>query len=283
MRLLNKAAVLGAACLVLSACVTTQDAPTAKEMPVTREKGAEAQALANMPEVRVFKRKVAVGRFSNETMYGRAFLKKNMRDPMGRKALDMLSARLVESGQFLVFEREDLNVLKDEQKILKVDDGGLIGVDAVILGSITEFGRKTVGQGGFLSASKKQVAHAKVEIRLADPKTGHVFFSASGQGEANNESSDIMGYGSYSQYDATLNDKAIGAAVTDVMDALVRKLTERPWRTDILKASGSRVFISGGERQGLRLGDELSVMTEGEKIKSAQTGFTITLPGAEVA
>ena len=123
-----------------------------------------------------------------------------------------------------------------------------------------------------------QTARAKVEIRLADAKTGYVFFVATGTGEASTESGEVAGFGSKADYDATLNDRAIAAAITDVQNALIAKLEERPWRTDILKMSGTQVYLSGGARQGLRVGDTLSVMRQGEIIKSEQSGFPITLP-----
>ncbi|MGE4527971.1 MAG: CsgG/HfaB family protein [Rhodospirillaceae bacterium] len=273
-------AVVGLATLV-AACASPETAPKPVEPPVTRSAAAAAQAAALAPQAKVLKRKIAIGRFSNETRYGRTFLRDGDTDPLGKQASDMLANRLVESGSFLVFERPDIDKLKREQAI--GGGGDLIGVDTLILGSVTEFGRSTIGQSGFFSATKRQLAHAKVEIRLADPRTGYVFFSATGQGEATNEAADVMGFGSRADYDATLNDKAIGAAVSDVMNSLVTKLTERPWRTDILKVSGNQVFISGGARQGLKVGDALSVMREGEKVKSAQTGFTITLPATPVA
>ncbi|WP_337996648.1 CsgG/HfaB family protein [Oleispirillum naphthae] len=273
-------AVAGLATLV-AACASPETVPKPVEPPVARSAAAAAQAAALAPQAKVLKRKIAIGRFSNETRYGRTFLRDGDTDPLGKQASDMLANRLVESGSFLVFERPDIDKLKREQAI--GGGGDLIGVDTLILGSVTEFGRSTVGQSGFFSATKRQVAHAKVEIRLADPRTGYVFFSATGQGEATSEAADVMGFGSRADYDATLNDKAIGAAVSDVMNGLVTKLTERPWRTDILKVAGDRVFISGGARQGLKVGDSLAVMREGEKVKSAQTGFTITLPASPVA
>lgn len=67
------------------------------------------------------------------------------------------------------------------------------------------------------------------------------------------------------------------------MNSLVSKLTEKPWRTDILKIQGTKLYISGGERQGLKVGDKLLVMQEGDKVKSGQTGFTITLPANKLA
>ena len=94
-----------------------------------------------------------------------------------------MSKALTETGAYLVFERPDINRVVAESKFVE-SKLNLIGVDALIVGSLTEFGRKTVGESGFVSASKRQVAFAKVDIRLVDTTTGHVFFATSGAGEA---------------------------------------------------------------------------------------------------
>lgn len=73
----------------------------------------------------------------------------------------MLSTRLVQTHQFLAFERPDLNKIQAEQLYIK--DSSLIVVDALVIGSGTEFGRSTTGKSGFLSATKIQTAHAKKE------------------------------------------------------------------------------------------------------------------------
>ena len=169
----------------------------------------------------------------------------------------------------------------DEQKRSGMT-AGLIGVDTLILGSVTEFGRSTTGKSGFLSATKIQTARAKVEVRLVDARSGQAFFSASGTGEASTESGEVAGYGSRADYDASLNDRAIAAAISDVQSALITKLEERQWRTDILKSDGRQVFMSGGEKQGIKIGDTFAIVREGEKVTSAQSGFQITLPGTTV-
>lgn len=188
--------------------------------------------------------------------------------------------RLVESGRFLVFERPDLGRIEREQAFL--NDANLVGVDALIMGSVTEFGRSVEGKRGFFSSTKKQVAHAKVEVRLVDPRTGHAFFSASGSGEATTEAGEIAGFGSKASYDGSLNDKVFSAAVSDLMNGLVSKLEARTWRTDILDIQQGQMFITGGARQGISVGDTFAVMREGKTIKSQQTGFEVTLPGTKV-
>jgi len=268
---------LSALALTLTACATPAPAPKAVVAPVTAAQQIQPELAA-----KVLKRKVAVGRFTNETRYGKALLSGDQLDPLGKQTSDMLSARLVQSGKFLVFERPDIAVVQKELW-QQGKQGNLVGVDALIIGSLTEFGRTTEGESGFFSNTKKQVARAKVEIRLVDVTTGQAFFSASGSGEAAVENGTVMGFGDRAAYDQTLNDKAIGAAISDVMDRLVSKLSERPWHSDILKINGAQVFISGGERQGLRAGDRLSVMKQGDTVRSAQTGFDIALPPSRVA
>jgi curli biogenesis system outer membrane secretion channel CsgG len=240
-----------------------------------------AQQAAQAPAAPRYKRKVAIGRFTNETTYGRSLLNDEQLDRIGKQASDMLASRLVMSGQFLVLERPDLAKIEKEQGLARV--AGLVGADTLIMGSVTEFGRSVGGKVGFLSATKVQLAKAKVDVRLVDVQTGHAYFSATGAGEASTEVGEVAGFGSQSEYDATLNDRAIAAAISDVIDRLVSKLGDRPWRTDILQVQGDQVFVSGGKSQGLRPGDELAVMRAGQTVKSAQSGFDIQLPPAQVA
>src|SRR5512137_325945 len=267
--------------LLLSACATPSQRPVTTESPVPQAAQVKAQAAAAQPAAPRYKRKVAIGRFTNETNYGRSLLNDAELDRIGKQASDMLASRLVKSGQFIVLERPDLTKVQREQAL--GGSGGLVGADTLIMGSVTEFGRSVSGKTGFLSSTKMQTAKAKVDIRLVDVKTGLAYFSAQGAGEASVEVGEVAGFGSRSEYDATLNDRAIAAAISDVIDRLVAKLTDRPWRTDILEVQGNQVFVSGGKRQGLRVGDDLVVMASGQVIKSAQSGFDVTLPPTQVA
>lgn len=90
------------------------------------------------------KRKVAIGRFSNEAQYAKGILYDKENDPMGKQTLDILFSKLAASGKFLLLERRDLASLisensKEGEKMTSID------VDYIIIGSITEFGRKKRG------------------------------------------------------------------------------------------------------------------------------------------
>ena len=265
----------------LSACATVSPPAERTESPVPAATQRAAQEQGQMPAGHRYKLKIAVGRFTNETNYGRSLLTDAELDRIGKQASDMLVSRLVQSGQFLVLERTDLGKVEREQELSGV--AGLVGADTLVIGSLTEFGRSVGGKTGFLSSTKVQTARAKVDVRLVDVRTGHAYFSAMGAGEASTESGEIAGFGSQAAYDATLNDRAIGAAVSSVTAKLVEELGERRWRTDILEANRGQIFISGGKSQGLRPGDVLFVMRSGATVKSKQTGFDVTLPPQQVA
>jgi curli biogenesis system outer membrane secretion channel CsgG len=255
--------------LVIAGCATVSNPPRVIELPTNTSAAIQQAQQASVPKQKVFKRKVAIGRFTNETRYGKTFLRDGEMDPLGKQASDMLSTRLVDSGQFVVFERPDIAKLEREAAISGPTK--LVGVDTLILGSVTEFGRTTQGTTGFLSQTKTQVARAKVELRLVNAKTGQVYFSATGAGSASTESGSIAGYGS------------IGAAISEVQNSLIQKLKEKPWRTDILSVQDGAVFISGAARQGIQIGDTLAVYRKGKTVTSAQSGFDIELPATLVA
>lgn len=279
-----RAAILSFIALAAAGCATTERElePTESESASRAEQqAAQAEYVEATPVAPTLKRKIAIGRFTNETRYGRTFFRDGDYDPLGKQAADMLLARLVDTQRFMVFERSDLSKLEREQNL--TGESNLVGVETLILGSVTEFGRSTTGKTGFLSGTKLQTARAVVEIRLVDSKTAYSFFSAKGEGEASLESGDIAGFGSKAEYDATLNDKAIAAAVSDVMEELINELEGRAWTTDILSIEDALVYISGGERQGLQKGDRLVVMQPGKVIRSQQTGFDIDLPATKVA
>lgn len=251
------------------------------EGPVSQQAQLQAQQAIQLPPIKGYKRKIVIGRFSNETNYGRALLSDTEYEHMGKQASDMLATRLIQSKRFIVLERPDLKAVEVEQGISQQKD--LIGADTIIFGSVTQFGRTLSGRNGFLSSVAKQTAKATVDVRLVDVKTGQAFFSTTGTGEASTENGETAGFGNAAAYDSTLNDNAIGASISDLINNIIVSLENRPWRTDVLKVDGNQVYISGGKSQGIKVGDTLLIMKKNEAIKSKQSGFTIDLPPQKIA
>lgn len=228
------------------------------------------------------KRKVAIGRFSNETQYSKSVFYDKDNDPMGKQASDILSTKLAASEKFVLIERQDYDKIVSELNT----GGGLsqkIGADFLVIGSITEFGRKTIGTQKVFSNSKEQIVEAAVSIRLVDVSTGIIIFSGEAKGEAATEDKRVMGFGKTADYDATLSDKAISAAITKLVENIINKCLNNPWKAYILSVDNGTYIISGGKTQGIETGNLFSVFEKGKKVKNPQTGLNIELPGKVVA
>lgn len=276
--------VVMALAIGLSGCAIQTPPIEQKEspQPLVTQKYAQQAITSQAPATPILKRKIALGRITNETNYGQSLLRDRHDDPLGKQVTDLMSKALTESGAYLVFERPDIGRIQAEGSLTNAKIN-LIGVDALIIGSLTEFGRKTLGETGFASASKRQVAFAKVDVRVVDVNTGHVFFATSGAGEASTETASTFGFGSQAGYDGTLNDSAIRQAVAGAVSKLSAEMSSRPWQTYILKADGNRVFLGGGKSQGIKPGMQFAIQTQGEQVKSPQTGALVTLPGQVIA
>lgn len=232
-------------------------------------------SLVSFGQDRTLKRKVAIGRFTNETTYAKGIFYNKENDPIGKQALDILSAKLAASGKFILLEREDLNLLVAEAG----ENMQKIGADFIILGSVTEFGRKNEGNNGVFTDTKTQTVEAGVSIRLVDVNSGLIIYSDEAKGFAETTSQQTLGIGGTAGFDATLSDKAISAAMSQLVENIVNKCMDVPWRAYVLSLDKQEIIMSGGPTQGLKVGDQLKVYKKGKSVVNPQTGMKIELPG----
>lgn len=152
----------------------------------------------------------------------------------------------------------------------------------MIIGSITEFGRKNTGKNRVFSSEKTQTVEAAVAIRLVDVASGLIIYSDEAKGSAQLTTKTTMGVGGQASYDATLSDKAISEAIGQLVENIINKCTNNPWKTYFISYENEAVLIAGGKSQGIKEGMTFSIMTKGKKVKNPQTGILITLPGKRV-
>ena len=227
---------------------------------------------------KTIKRKVAIGRFSNETQYAKGLFYDKENDPMRKQSLDILSSKLAASEKFILLEREDLDILVKEAG----DEMNKIGADYIILGSITEFGRKNEGNQKVFSSTKTQTVEAGVSIRLVEAATGLIIYSDEAKGSADIQTKKVLGFGTSAGYDATLSDKAISAALSQLVDNIITKCMDKPWRSFVLSVEDGAYVISGGASQGLAAGDKFNLYKKGKVVKNPQTGMNVELPGTKI-
>lgn len=264
--------------IVLSGCSTINNNIVKVEKPTK----IQAKVIVKKQEP-VLKRKVAIARFGNEAQYAKSNLFGLSNNYNAEKqATDILSTKLTQSGKFILLERNDLEKINKELDYQNLKSMK-IGADYLIVGSVTEFGRKNMSDTGVFVRTKIQTAYAKVSIRLIDVKTGQIIFAQEGSGEAKSEAGTSFGVGKHVGYDSTLNDKAISAAISSVVNGVMQNMLNKPWRSYVLSSEANSVLIAGGVKQGVKVGDKFSVYKKGKKIKNPQTGMLIELPGQKIA
>ncbi len=200
---------------------------------------------------------------------------------VGGQAADALASHLIKSDEFVVLERQNMKELESENA-LQGRESQFVGVSAMIFGAVTELGNKTEWVDAGLSKTKVQTAHAKVTIRLVDPKTGVAFFSEFGEADAKNQASQTLGFGGKSDYDATLTDKAVNAAIAKLVGNIMNSLHSLPWKAPILDVQDGAIMVGAGKQTGLKTGDVLQIYKPGKQVKNKATGAMVELPGKVV-
>lgn len=174
---------------------------------------------------------IGIARFNNESVYGSGLFTDASGDRIGKQAADLLARHLTATQRFNVVERQDLGKLETEAELMGINKDkfrqNLAGVEALILGSVVELGRDTTGGIWLIGKSKTQRARARVSLRLVDPKSGHVFYSQEGSGEAELSSNSTLGFGGTSGFDSTLEGKAIDAAIVNMINNITQTLSTR--------------------------------------------------------
>jgi curli biogenesis system outer membrane secretion channel CsgG len=261
--------------IFLTGCATVHKADI---QPVPAEKPQLSKTITTEQlSKKYLKRKVAIARFSNETVYGQGFWADENKDRIGKQASDILSAKLSATDRFILLERTDIDKIYKEMKLGNLSNLN-ISADYLIIGSVSEFGRKNVSDVGVFSRVMKQEARAKVNIRLVEVRTGQIVYSEEGEGEAFSEAGTVMGVGARAGYDSTLNDKVIGAAISKLVSNVIENLLHNPWRSYILAYENNGYIIAGGKSQGIQINDKFGVYKRGKAIRNPQTSMMIELP-----
>src|SRR5580698_3112746 len=153
------------------------------------------------------KKRVAVMNFDYATVSASVTQLFGSNQDIGKGIADLLVDKLVNDGVYSVIERKQLDKIIAEQNFSNSDraDPGsaakiarILGVDAIIIGSITQFGRddkKTnVGAGGIggvtgrfgIGGVSKSSSTAVVQItgRMIDTSTAEILASSSAKGES---------------------------------------------------------------------------------------------------
>ncbi|MGC8866586.1 MAG: CsgG/HfaB family protein [Elusimicrobiales bacterium] len=222
------------------------------------------------------KRRIAVVEFENKTAYGQRRL--------GQAATDILITELFKSGKFIVVERDKMNKIIEEQKLQQggmidpqtaVKLGQILGVEAIVVGAVSEFGVRKEGSDYLLAQSKQQVAEVSVDIRVIDVQTGQVILADSGKGITKSKKASFLGMGTKGGYDETLEGEALRAAIVKFVDNIANQLNKKPWSATIADASGDEIYINAGSNSNVDIGLKLSCFSQGKEIRDPKSNLVI--------
>jgi curli biogenesis system outer membrane secretion channel CsgG len=207
-------------------------------------------------------------------------------------ATNILTTLLHESGNFIVIPQQDLDSIMEQQKlsltgIISAESsskiGGILGLNAIVTGSITSYAEFVEGSTSFFSQTKIQVSKVGVDYRIVDTTTGVQLFSAHGEGEFRKKSDSVMGFGSKSSFDVSLKDGALRDALKRAMIEINNQLPSELWMGRVANREGEIVYINAGQQTGFEIGDFLSVHKVTKDIIDPQTGLSLgQAPGQEI-
>lgn len=222
------------------------------------------------------KKKVAVIDFENKTAYGV--------NRLGTSCSDILTTELGKSARVILVEREKLGRVMEEQNLQKsgeaaldplVATGKTLGLNAIVTGSISQFGVNTTGGDYLLYEYKKQTAEVTIDMRVVDVSNGRVLWTDTGKGSATKKVSTVIGMGGRSGYDETLEGEALRAAIVKFVNNIIEQIDRTEWTCYVAEVENNKIYLDAGKDSGLKPGIELKVVHPGKAIVSPATGLVV--------
>jgi len=262
------------------------------------------------------KKRVAVLNFEYGTVQSSVSAIFGTNQDVGKGISDLLVQKLVQDGKYSVIERNAIDKVLGEQNFANSDRvdsstaakiGKILGVDAVIMGSITQFGRddkNTAVGGGVLGnyGSKfgiggvgKRNAKAVVGItgRLVDTTTAEILAAVTGTGESTRSGTSLIGAGggggnaaggAYDMSSSNFADTILGQAVHQAVDSMATQLDDKAAALPTRKlevtglvadVTGNTLVLNVGSKDGVKVGDLLDISRPIKSVKDPTTGKVI--------
>jgi curli biogenesis system outer membrane secretion channel CsgG len=240
---------------------------------------------------------------------------------VGKGISDLLVKRLVQDGTYSVIERKAMDKILAEQNFSNSDRanpnsaakiGKLLGVDAIIVGSITQFGNETknvgaggagggfggFGLGGFKHKNSKAIV--TLDARIVDIDTGEILAVADGKGESARSSTSMLGGGGNwhgfgaggvdfgsSDFQNTIIGEAVKGAVDQMSKGVIdgnAKLTTRKINVEGVVAfvEMGKVVLNVGSKSGIKVGDQMAISRVSQEIKDPTTGKVLRRMSSQI-
>ena len=232
------------------------------------------------------KKAVAVRAFDNKTNWSGQI-------NLGEGMSEQLITALMDTGCFLVVEREHLRDVLNEQdfqvsgraargtQVAQI--GSVLSPQIEIKGAVTEFTMDTSTENtgmairGFSIGGGGATARVAVDIRIYDTTTGQILASQTCADEA--EISEVgfafhsrdFSFGHAESQKSPLG-LATRRAINRAVQFIIQQLNLIPWEGRIVSVKDTYFYINCGKNSGIHVGDQFNVYSKGEDIIDEYTG-----------
>ena len=263
------------------------------------------------------KKRVAVMNFDYSTVQSSVSAIWGSNQDVGKGIADLLVDKLVNDGTYSVIERKALDKILAEQNFSNSDRadpnsaakiGKVLGVEAIIIGSITQFGRDdkstNVGGAGVGNitgrfgiggvSTKESKAVVAVTARMINTDTAEILASATGTGQSTRSGTGLLGAGgssagagggAFDMHGSNFANTILGEAVHQAVNRMAQQLESKagglPTKVvviDGLVADASpdgTIVINVGSTAGVKVGDTLAIKRVTRTIKDPATSKVI--------
>jgi len=200
------------------------------------------------------------------------------------KAANLLQAKLSESKNIFV---EDSNQLygiirdakpgdnsKDDLTIAKLISQNM-SISSFISGKINNLDFNVQGNNIGLFRETKYYCQINLDIRIIDINIQKIIYEENVSGTSDRSVSHFFSVENKTDYQMAVIESAIQNAYEKIAWKLISKIEGIGWKGKIAKVDQNKVFINGGLKTGLAVGDILLVSDLGELIFNPDTGRPI--------
>jgi curli biogenesis system outer membrane secretion channel CsgG len=253
------------------------------------------------------RKRVAVLSFTTSTEAQHGAAAAGITGDVGADVADLLMRQLFQDKQFLVVERSAIDQIIKEQNFSNSDRanpataakiGKLAGVDAMIIGSVTNFtfqrratdtgsvmSRLHVPGGGAVSSTATNV-NITITARMIDTGTGVLINDVSGTGASSDTKTSASGLANtYDPSGANFSTSVIGSAMTKAVSSIATSLEPKGgavaggaggaasgYSGVVADVTGKTLILTVGTNAGVKVGDTVEIVHPVKTVKNPETG-----------
>ncbi len=201
---------------------------------------------------------------------------------------EKLVKKLLETGRFIVLEREAYEELMREQSLRPEGNDPsrqrTTWAQVIIKGNVTDFVFQRRGVGVSVGTPKLGnvgatliEAQMGMNVRLVDTETTQVLLTEEAKGEASSSSFSWSGdigsvFANLTVFENSPLGEATTKAINQAVDKIVKRLEKLPWSAKVVDVEGEEVYFNAGSECNVRVGERFDVYRIVRVIRDPETG-----------